>query len=75
MTETEFLHLKPGTVVSNRFSEKTYFVIYGTDEMGTAYKGDKYRIYGAKQIDCETNFIRIDLDNFRFWTIEGKMGN
>lgn len=75
MAENDFLHLKPGTVISNRFHKNIYFVIYGTDEMGTAYRGNKYRVYGAKQIDCDANFIRIDLNNYQFWEIEGKITN
>ena len=41
--------------------------------MGTAYKGRKYIVYGAKQIDCETNYARIDIDNCKFWKIEGRI--
>ncbi len=75
MTENDFLHLKPGTVISDRFDKNIYFVIFDTDEMGTAYKGNKYRVYGAKQIDCDTNLIRISLSNYQFWEIEGKITN
>ena len=62
-----------GTVVSDRFDKDIYFVIYDTDQMGTAYKGKKYRVYGAKQIDCDTNFVRISIGNCLFWNIEGKV--
>ena len=73
MTENEFLRLEINTVLSYRFNEGTFFMIYDTDEMGTAYKGKRYRVYGAKQIDCETNFARIDINNCHFWKIEGKL--
>ena len=63
MTENEFLRLEIGTVISDRFKENIYFVIDNIDQMGTAYKGRKYIVYGAKQIDCETNYARIDIDN------------
>lgn len=72
MTENEFLRLELGTVVSNRFDEEAFFVIYDTDQMGTAYRGKRYRVYGAKQIDGNMNFARIDIDNCQFWRIEGK---
>ena len=52
MTESEFLHLEIGTVISDRFKENRYFIIDDIDQMGTAYKGRKYIVYGAKQIDC-----------------------
>lgn len=55
MTENEFLRLEIGTVISDRFKENIYFVIDDIDQMDTAYKGRKYIVYGAKQIDCETN--------------------
>ncbi|MCM1101833.1 MAG: hypothetical protein NC079_09140 [Clostridium sp.] len=73
MMENEFLRLESGTVVSERFNENTFFVIYDTDELGTAYKGKRYRVYGAKQMDCDTNFARIDINNCQFWKIEGKV--
>jgi len=75
MTENEFLRLEIGTVVSDRFKKGTYFVVYDIDQMGTAYKGKKYRVYGAKGIDCDTNIarIRIDIGNCQFWNIEGKI--
>ncbi len=73
MTENEFLRLGIGTVVSNRWQADIYFVIYNTDEMGTAYRGKKYLVYGAKQMDCGKNFVRIDIDNCQFWKIEGKI--
>ena len=73
MTENEFLRLEIGTVISNRFKENRYFVIDDIDQMGTAYKGRKYIVYGAKQIDCETNYARIDIDNYKFWKIEGRI--
>ena len=73
MTESEFLHLEIGTVISDRFKENRYFIIDDIDQMGTAYKGRKYIVYGAKQIDCETNYARIDIDNCKFWKIEGRI--
>lgn len=73
MTEQEFLQLQIGTVVSGRFHREDYFEIYSTDEMGTAYKGKRYRIYGARQIDRDTNFARISIHNCQFWSIEGRM--
>ena len=42
MTENEFLQLKIGTVVSNKWKKNTHFMIYDTDQMGTAYRGKKY---------------------------------
>lgn len=72
MTENEFLRLEIDTVVSNRFDEGIFYKIYDMDEMGTAYKGNRYRVYGAKQIDCNANFARIDINNYQFWRIEGK---
>lgn len=39
MTENEFLQLKIGTVVSNKWKKNTHFMIYDTDQMGTAYRG------------------------------------
>lgn len=72
MTESEFMRLKIGTVISNRFQKGLYFVIYDTDQIGTAYRGEKYRIYGAKQMDCDTCFVRISIGNCQFWKIEGK---
>ena len=42
MTESEFLHLEIGTVISDRFKENRYFIIDDIDQMGTAYKGRKY---------------------------------
>ncbi len=73
MTKKEFLELKLDTVISARFNEGVYFVIYDTDQMGTAYRGEEYRIYGAKQIDCDTHTVRISINNCQFWKIEGKM--
>lgn len=73
MTENEFLRLEIGTVISDRFKANIYFVIDDIDQMGTAYKGRKYIVYGAKQIDCETNYARIDIDNCKFWKIEGRI--
>lgn len=73
MTESEFLHLEIGTVISDRFKENRYFIIDDIDQMGTAYKGRKYIVYGAKQIDCETNYARIDIHNCKFWKIEGRI--
>ena len=73
MTENEFLRLEIGTVISDRFKENIYFVIDDIDQMGTAYKGRKYIVYGAKQIDCETNYARIDIHNCKFWKIEGRI--
>ena len=73
MTENEFLRLEIGAVISDRFKENIYFVIDDIDQMDTAYKGRKYIVYGAKQIDCETNYARIDIDNCKFWKIEGRI--
>ena len=73
MTENEFLRLEIGTVISDRFKENIYFVIDDIDQMDTAYKGRKYIVYGAKLIDCETNYARIDIDNCKFWKIEGRI--
>lgn len=73
MTEQEFLRLGIGTVVSGRLKENIYFVIDDIDQLGTAYKGKKYVVYGAKQIDCETNYIRIDIGNCKLWKIEGRI--
>lgn len=73
MTENEFLRLEPGTVISERFNENTFFVIYDTDEQGTAYRGKRYRVCGAKQMDCDAKFARIDINNCQFWKIEGKV--
>ena len=72
MTQNEFLQLEIGTVVSARFETDTYFIIYDADQMGTAYKGKKYRVYGARQIDYDKKFARIDINNCQFWKIEGK---
>ena len=52
MTENEFLRLGIGTVVSNRWQADIYFVIYNTDEMGTAYRGKNIWIW------CQTNGLR-----------------
>ena len=41
MTENEFLQLKIGTVASNKWKKNTYFMIYDTDQMGTAYRGEE----------------------------------
>jgi hypothetical protein len=41
--------------------------------MGTAYRGEKYRIYGARQMDHDKGFARISIENCRFWKIEGKI--
>ena len=30
-------------------------------------------VYGAKQIDCDINFVRINIGNCQFWNIEGKV--
>ena len=73
MTENEFLRLEIGIVVSERFKEGAYYVVYDIDQMGTAYKGKRYRVYGAKQIDCDVNLARIDISNCQFWNIEGKI--
>lgn len=73
MTESEFLQLKIDTVISNRFQKGIYFVIYDADQMGTAYRGERYRIYGARQMDCDTQFVRISIGNCPFWKIEGKI--
>lgn len=75
MTEKEFLRLEIGTVVSDRFEKDTYYVIYDNDEMGTAYKGKRYRVYGARQMDCDMHFVRIDITNCQFWKVEGKIRN
>lgn len=71
MTQKEFLQLETGMVVSNRFNHGVYFEIYDIDQMGTAYRGKRYRVYGAKQMNCDTHFARIDADNCQFWNIEG----
>ena len=71
MTENEFLQLEIGIVVSNRWQADTYFNIYDTDQMGTAYRGKKYIVYGARQMDCDKNFVRIDIGNCQFWRILG----
>lgn len=74
MTENEFLRLKIGTVVSVRSvgsKEKRYFVIYDTDQMGSAYRGQKYTVYGAKELDCEGSYTRIDRRNCKDWEIAG----
>ncbi|MCM1325500.1 MAG: hypothetical protein NC094_00170 [Bacteroidales bacterium] len=73
MTENEFLHLEIGTVVSSRFDEENFFVIYDTDQMGTEYGGKRARVYGAKQIDGNMKSARIDIGNCQFWKIEGRM--
>ena len=73
MTEKEFFQLEVGTVISNIWKTDTYFVIYDTDQMGTAYKGRKYIVYGARQMDYDKNFARIDIHNCQFWRIEGKI--
>ena len=73
MTENEFLKLEIGTVIFENSKEDTYFVIYDTDQMGTAYRGNKYRVYGAKQIDCDTHFVRISISNYPFWDIQRKI--
>lgn len=73
MTEKEFLQLRIGTVVSDRWQPGAYFVIYDDDQLGTAYRGKKYTVYGARQMDCDKNFVRIDIGNCQFWRIEGKM--
>lgn len=73
MTKNEFLQLKLGTIVSCRFDEENYFVIYDTDQMGTEYRGKRYSVYGAKQMGCDTNMVRIDINNCPFWKIEGKI--
>lgn len=65
MTENEFFQLEIGKDI--------YFVIYDTDQMGMAFKGKKHRVYGAKQIDCNTNFVRISINNYQFWNVEGKI--
>ncbi|MDE5951125.1 MAG: hypothetical protein K2H12_06065 [Acetatifactor sp.] len=72
MTENEFLKLEIGTVIFEKSKEDTYFIIYDTDQMGTAYRGNKYRVYGAKQIDCDTHFVRISISNYPFWDIKEK---
>lgn len=71
MTENEFLQLKIGTVVSNKWRKNTYFMIYDTDQMGTAYRGKKYIVYGARQMDHDKNLARIDIGNCQFWRVEG----
>ena len=73
MTENEFLKLEIGTVISEKSRESIYFVIYDIDQMCTAYRGKKYRVYGAKQIDCDTHFVRISISNYLFWNIQGKV--
>lgn len=73
LTENEFLRLGLGTIVSSRFNKNVYFIIDDTDQIGTAYKGKRHIIYGAKQIGCETNYARIDIGNCNFWKIEGQM--
>ena len=72
MTENEFLQLKIGTVASNKWKKNTYFMIYDTDQMGTAYRGEKYIVYGARQMDHDKNLARIDIGNCQFWRVEGK---
>lgn len=70
MTEQEFLHLRTGTVIFDRFHENEKYIIYGTDEMGTAYKGNHHRVYGARQLGNDDHFVRIDLQNCQFWTVD-----
>ena len=71
MTENEFLQLKIGTVVSNKWKKNTHFMIYDTDQMGTAYRGKKYIVYGARQMDHDKNLARIDIGSCQFWRVEG----
>lgn len=71
MTQKEFLQLETGMVVSTRLNQGVYFEIYDIDQMGTAYRGKRYRVYGAKKMDCDKHFARIDADNCQFWNIEG----
>lgn len=73
MTEYEFLQLEIDAVVSKRWQKDAYFIIYDTDQMSTAYRGKKYLVYGARQLDCGKNFARIDIGNCQFWNIEGKL--
>lgn len=46
-------------------------MIYDTDQMGTAYRGKKYIVYGARQTDHDKNLARIDIGNCQFWRVEG----
>lgn len=73
MTQKEFLQLEIGMVVSNRFDQGVYFEIFDIDQMGTAHRGKRYRVYGAKQMDCDTHFARIDINNCQFWNIDGAL--
>ena len=59
MTENEFLQLKIGTVVSNKWKKNTHFMIY------------EYIVYGARQMDHDKNLARIDIGNCQFWRVEG----
>lgn len=70
MTRYEFLRLKIGTVVENRLYEGEYYVIYGDDEMGSAYLGENFRVYGAKGVeDYNNKYVRIDIQNCSSWDI------
>lgn len=76
MTEREFLKLKIGAVVSRPSPKNELFVIYDDDQFGDSFKGDRYRVFGGKQIDTDNpKYIRIDIRNCMFWTIEGHMSN
>lgn len=74
MDNREFLNLKIGTVILNRFDKSKYFVIYDNDQMGSKYKGKEYAVYGAKEINSDKpDYIRIDKNNAKFWLIKGKI--
>lgn len=47
------------------------YTFYDTDQMGTAYRGKKYIVYGARQMDHDKNLARIDIGNCQFWRVEG----
>lgn len=72
MTEQEFLHLASGMVVAERFDSDVCYVIEDEDQMGTAYKGKPYRVYGARRL-ANGQMIRISLSNCQFWQIVGKV--
>ena len=57
--------------ILHKWKKNTHFMIYDTDQMGTAYRGKKYIVYGARQMDHDKNLARIDIGNCQFWRVEG----
>ena len=72
MTEEEFIWLRCGIVISDRFDKNKYYVIDSESVFGCEPTNNEDVVYGAKELDGYS-YIRIDKNNAQFWKIEGEI--